>query len=331
MVLEYASKGSLRNYLDTNYNTLSWKDKLLHFCHIASGLVDIHRNELIHRDFHIGNVLVSNFVKIADLGLCKPADYSALENTRKNVYGVLPYVAPEIIRGYDYTKAADIYSFGIIMYEVISGLPPYHDVSHNEMLAIKICKGLRPTFNIKVPQLIVQLIKRCLDANPVNRPTAKEIEEITKIWWHEPTAELQKQIKEAEKINKNISIISIIPSASLRISYKTHSDAIYTSRLLNFNNLPEQKNSDDYYEQNDNIISNEFLESLQIDISQLNIDDSDKLSKPKNSDDYEQNDDNMISKEDLESLQIDISQLNDLTKTGNLKAKIKSRIKAVIK
>ncbi|UZO01318.1 uncharacterized protein OCT59_012419 [Rhizophagus irregularis] len=171
----------------------------------------------------------------------------------------------------------------------------------------------------------------CLDANPVNRPTAKEIEEITKIWWHEPTAELQKQIKEAEKINKNISIISIIPSASLRISYKTHSDAIYTSRLLNFNNLPEQKNSDDYYEQNDNIISNEFLESLQIDISQLNIDDSDKLSKPKNSDDYEQNDDNMISKEDLESLQIDISQLNDLTKTGNLKAKIKSRIKAVIK
>ncbi|CAB4481509.1 unnamed protein product [Rhizophagus irregularis] len=76
---------------------------------------------------------------------------------------------------------------------------------------------------------------------------------------------------------------------------------------------------------------NEFLESLQIDISQLNIDDSDKLSKPKNSDDYEQNDDNMISKEDLESLQIDISQLNDLTKTGNLKAKIKSRIKAVIK
>ncbi|CAB4438005.1 unnamed protein product [Rhizophagus irregularis] len=328
MVLEYASKGSLRNYLDTNYNTLSWKDKLLHFCYIASGLVDIHRNELIHRDFHIGNVLVSNYVKIADLGLCKPADYSALENTRKNVYGVLPYVAPEIIRGHDYTKAADIYSFGIIMYEVISGLPPYHDVSHKEMLAIKICKGLRPRFNIKVPQLIVQLIKRCLDANPLNRPTAKEIEEIMEIWWHEPTEELLKQIKEAKENNRSTSFT---PSTSLGISYKTHSEANYTSRLLNFNNLPEPKNSDDYYEQNDNIISNEFSESLQIDISQLSIEDSDKLSKPKNSDCYEQNDDNMISKEGLESLQIDISQLNDLTKTGNLKAKIKSRIKAVIK
>ncbi|RGB25694.1 hypothetical protein C1646_771389 [Rhizophagus diaphanus] len=298
MVLEYAGKGSLRDYLDTNYNQLSWKDKLLHFCYIASGLVDIHRNELIHRDFHIGNVLVSDYIKIADLGLCKPADYSALENTRKNVYGVLPYVAPEIIRGHDYTKAADIYSFGIIMYEVISGLPPYHDVSHKEMLAIKICKGLRPRFNIKVPQLIVQLIKRCLDANPLNRPTAKEIEEIMEIWWHKPTAVLQKQIKEAEEINNNRST-SFTPSTSLGISYKTHSEAIYTSRLLNFNNLPEPKNSDDYYEQNDNIVSNEFLESLQIDISQLNIDDSDKLSKPKNSNDYKQNNGNMISKEDL--------------------------------
>ncbi|CAB4474549.1 unnamed protein product, partial [Rhizophagus irregularis] len=55
------------------------------------------------------------------------------------------------------------------------------------------------------------------------------------------------------------------------MSYETHSEAIYTSRILNFNNLPEPKNSDDYYKQTDNIISGEFSESLQIDISQLNI------------------------------------------------------------
>src|SRR6266496_5374700 len=104
-----------------------------------------------------------------------------LENTSNNkIYGVLPYIAPEILRGQNYTKASDIYSFGIIMYEVISGLPPYHDVSHDINLAIKICQGLRPKLNIKVPQLIVHLIKRCLDANPLNRPTAKEIRKILK-------------------------------------------------------------------------------------------------------------------------------------------------------
>jgi hypothetical protein len=45
------------------------------------------------------------------------------------------------------------------MYEIISGLPPYYDVSHDRNLAIKICKGFRPRFNIKVPRLILDLLK----------------------------------------------------------------------------------------------------------------------------------------------------------------------------
>jgi serine/threonine protein kinase len=144
------------------------------------------------------------------------------------------------------------------MYEVISGLPPYHDISHDKNLAIKICQGLRPRFHIKVPQLIVHLIKRCLDANPLNRPTAKEIEEIFYLWWNmfNSQAELQKQIREADEINKKLSTSSSVPSTSLALSYETHSEAIYyTSRLLDFNNLPEPKNSDDYYERYDNIIT----------------------------------------------------------------------------
>src|SRR5438045_2874798 len=195
------------------------------------------------------------------MGLCKPADYNKLENTNNNkIYGVLPYIAPEILRGQNYTKAADIYSFGIIMYEVISGLPPYHDVSHDKNLAMKICLGFRPRFNIKVPQLIVHLIKRCLDAKPLNRPTAKELERILSPWWSDfdkpnEQIELKKQIKEAEEIN-NLSTNSAIPPTSL--SYETHSEDIYTSRLLNFNNLPEPKNSDDYYKRTDNIISKEY-------------------------------------------------------------------------
>ncbi|RIA83893.1 kinase-like domain-containing protein, partial [Glomus cerebriforme] len=172
MVLDYARDGSLRNYLDTNYNKLSWKTKFHNLCDISLGILGIHEEELIHRDLHIGNILSHGNTFITDMGLCKPADYNKLENTKKSVYGVLPYIAPEILRGQNYTKAADIYSFGIVMYEVISGLPPYHDVSHDENLAIKICQGLRPNFNIKVPKLIVHLIKRCLDANPLNRPTA---------------------------------------------------------------------------------------------------------------------------------------------------------------
>ncbi|RIA89674.1 hypothetical protein C1645_824499 [Glomus cerebriforme] len=96
------------------------------------------------------------------------------------------------------TSTADIYSFGIIMYEFISGLPPYHNISHDINLAMKICQGLRPS---------------CLDANPLNRPLVREIE--------------------ANEINDKLQ--TNVPSTNL--SYETHSEAIYTSRLLNFNNL----------------------------------------------------------------------------------------------
>src|SRR6266498_895333 len=184
MVLKYAENGSLRNYLDKNYNKLTWKAKFYDLWHIAYGLYTIHTNELIHRDLHIGNILrlIENAC-ITDMGLCKPVNYNTSENTINNVYGVLPYIAPEILRRQNYTEAADIYSFGIVMYEVISGLPPYHNIGHNQRLAIKICQGLRPRFNNKVPQLIVDLIKRCLDANPLNRPTAVKIYAILKQWY----------------------------------------------------------------------------------------------------------------------------------------------------
>ncbi|RIA91658.1 kinase-like domain-containing protein, partial [Glomus cerebriforme] len=135
MVLEYIKDGSLRNYLDKN-NDIIWKNKILYSDYIIYGLNKIHAKELIHRDLHVGNILhrgIFNATCISDMGLCKPANYNKVENTKNNIYGVLPYVAPEILRGQNYTKAADIYSFGIIMYEVISCLPPYHDISHDKM------------------------------------------------------------------------------------------------------------------------------------------------------------------------------------------------------
>jgi serine/threonine protein kinase len=254
MVMEYANDGSFRKYLNKNYNKLSWKSKIDNLDDIISGLKHIHEKELIHRDLHIGNILkLKSNAAITDMGLCKPANC----NTQKNsIYGILPYIAPEILQGQNYTKAADIYSFGIIMYEVISGLPPYYDLSHDENLAIKICQGLRPRFEIKVPQLVVQLIKRCLDADQLNRPTAEEIIKILYEWQYESNL-FQTQIKEVDKMNKKLSKSSI-PLTNLGVSYKTHSEAIYKSRLFNYSSLPEPKNSDDYYEQNDNIISKEF-------------------------------------------------------------------------
>jgi serine/threonine protein kinase len=254
MVLDYAESGSLRDYLKKNDDKLNWKAKINYLYSIASALDNIHGNGLIHRDLHIGNILKNyDAIFITDLGLCKPADYDSSENTKSCIYGVLPYIAPEILRGQNYTKATDIYSFGIIMYEVITGLPPYHNLSHDNDLAMKICQGLRPNFNIKVPKSIVHLAKRCLDANPLNRPTSTEI--MDELW----ELNLNESIETQEQIREEVSNNLAINNTSLaNLSYEKHPEAIYASRLLRFDDLPEPKNSDDYYEHNDDIISERF-------------------------------------------------------------------------
>src|SRR5207249_10179555 len=117
---KYAENGSLRQHLDNKFNFLDWMRKLKILKRISEGLKNIHNNGLIHQDFHCGNILSYSTGKalIADLGLCQPANVKSSQSGDKQIFGVLPYVAPEVLRGKVYTQASDIYGFGIIAYEV---------------------------------------------------------------------------------------------------------------------------------------------------------------------------------------------------------------------
>src|SRR5438270_1085 len=119
--------------------------------------------------------------EISDLGLCKPLNEEANSKNTK-VYGVLPYVSPEVINGKPYTQPADIYSFGILMSEVITGIPPYNNIPHDKDLSFKITCGLRPELPKQTPKLIVDLFNKCLDAQPLNRPSAKETCKLLDEW-----------------------------------------------------------------------------------------------------------------------------------------------------
>src|SRR5688572_26428518 len=158
--------------------------------------------KMVHHDFHIGNILLrgGNYRSsyISDMGLCGEVDN--VDATK--IYGVMPYVAPEVLRGKPYTQAADIYSFGMVMYFVATRRQPFADRAHDQDLALSICNGIRPEITGKeAPKCFIDLMKKCWDPNPDNRPNATEILESIQLFIdsYESSNEIGKQFKEADK------------------------------------------------------------------------------------------------------------------------------------
>ncbi|RHZ85757.1 hypothetical protein Glove_60g91 [Diversispora epigaea] len=244
MVLEYAKDGNLREYLKINFNNINWKQKLDNLKLLSLRLMSIHKLDIVHQDFHPGNILSSNFksgLTISDFGLSKPIGANLNNPEKKNIFGVLPYIAPEVLSGdEEYTKAADVYSFGIIAYEIVTGFPPYPDIPHDSDLALKICNGLRPKIPFHTPKLITRIIMRCWDAQVSHRPTFEELEnELKKYsydYHNDKDSEFRIQIENSEKLSKNLGLINSTPTP---LNYQTHPQAIYTR--VNPNN-PEKKN-----------------------------------------------------------------------------------------
>ncbi|RGB30131.1 kinase-like domain-containing protein [Rhizophagus diaphanus] len=203
IVLEYCEHGNLRNYYLNNESEYYLKIKKL--LGIARGLLDIHNAGKVHKDFHSGNILHDDsYPLISDLGMCQPANNEKQSLKQEGIYGVLPYMSPEVLRGYQYTKASDIYSFGIIMNEFISEETPYNNIPHNHALSIKICKGLRPNVFKYTPKLLADLITKCWDAKAENRPTAKELyQEFKKFYDDDSDTESQvNEYNDKTKLNR---------------------------------------------------------------------------------------------------------------------------------
>ncbi|POG77065.1 kinase-like domain-containing protein, partial [Rhizophagus irregularis DAOM 181602=DAOM 197198] len=172
IVMEYMKLGDLRSNLTIKkYNPF---DKYENLYFVAESLSALHRCNLVHGDLHSGNILLfnNNFACISDFGLSQPADR---HTKSKEIYGVIPYIAPEVLRGNQYIKASDIYSFGIIMWEMMYSIPAFNNVPHDFRLSLDICQGLRPKIIDCTEVEYMELMKRCWDSDPNKRPIAKEL------------------------------------------------------------------------------------------------------------------------------------------------------------
>ena len=179
IVMEHAARGSL-------YRVLHQRDRQAGIDHarriqwateIARGMNYLHTRSppIVHRDLKSSNILVDadSHVKVSDFGLARTKARSFV-NTQ---VGTWAWMAPEVLENAPYTELADVYSFGIVLHEMLTGQEPFKGMHPMQVARAVVDKKERPLVpaGIVGAQGYVELMVACWDHEPVRRPSFSEI------------------------------------------------------------------------------------------------------------------------------------------------------------
>jgi serine/threonine-protein kinase len=207
--MPYVGPDSLETVLGSphKYSWLTLTSKTVIIVGITIGMYVVHCGGIIHRDLRPANVLldpISHYPKITDFGLSRQANANTTEREGGSTLlsltpgldktmamtgsvGSRLYMAPEVIEGRGYSSKADVFSFGIFLYEIVTGKPPCQGCGDNTVSSFcrKVTAGDREEIPDTVRPFTESPIRRCWDHDPHMRPTFLEIsDELRKNGFH---------------------------------------------------------------------------------------------------------------------------------------------------
>jgi serine/threonine protein kinase len=169
LVTDYQANGSLHSLLKSD-RAIGWEMTLRILEGVAAGMYHIHEEKILHRDLAARNVLLSESMDamVADFGLS--AQTTAGETQETVFRGALKYMAPESLRHNMFSTKSDVWSYGVLVWEVLTRAAPFADLQLQDA-AQKIKKGLRLPMPVDCPAPLELILEQCWCQEPESRPS----------------------------------------------------------------------------------------------------------------------------------------------------------------
>ncbi|XP_031475250.1 serine/threonine-protein kinase STY46-like [Nymphaea colorata] len=174
IVTEFMSGGSVYDFLHKQKGVFKLPALLRVAVDVSKGMNYLHQNNIIHRDLKAANLLMdeNEVVKVADFGVARVQAQSGVMTAETGTYR---WMAPEVIEHKPYDRKADVFSFGIVLWELMTGKLPYDYLTPLQAAVGVVQKGLRPTIPKNVHPKLAELLEKCWQQDPTLRPDFSEI------------------------------------------------------------------------------------------------------------------------------------------------------------
>ncbi|KAI0500900.1 hypothetical protein KFK09_019118 [Dendrobium nobile] len=174
IVTEFMSGGSLYDFLHKQKGVFKLSTLLRVAIDVCKGMSYLHQNDIIHRDLKTANILMdeNEVVKVADFGVARVKAQSGVMTAETGTYR---WMAPEVIEHNPYDHKADVFSFAIMIWELLTGKLPYEYLTPLQAAVGVVQKGLRPAIPKHTNLKLAELLEKCWQQDPALRPDFSEI------------------------------------------------------------------------------------------------------------------------------------------------------------